>query len=81
MELEKIQKIIVEVLNVDSSEIKPETTFVEDLGADSLDLFQIVQGIEEEFEIQIDAAEVENIKTVQDAIDQLRKSGYSREEI
>ena len=46
MELEKLQKIIAEVLNVDTEEITPDTTFVDDLGADSLDVFQIVMGWE-----------------------------------
>ena len=49
MEFEKLQGIIADVLNVQKEEIKPETTFVDDLGADSLDLMQIVMGIEEEF--------------------------------
>ena len=48
MELEKLQAIIADVLNVDTSEVTMETTFVDDLGADSLDLFQIIMGIEEE---------------------------------
>ena len=51
MELEKLQKIIAEVLNVDTEEVAMDTTFVDDLGADSLDVFQIVMGIEEEFDI------------------------------
>jgi acyl carrier protein len=45
MELEKLKKIIAEVLNVDTEEITPETTFVDDLGADSLDVYQIIMGI------------------------------------
>ena len=53
MEFEKLQSIIAEVLNVDADEITPETTFVDDLGADSLDVFQIIMGIEEEFDIEI----------------------------
>ena len=53
MEFEKLQGIISEVLNVDAGEITMDTTFVEDLGADSLDIFQIVMGIEEEFDIEI----------------------------
>ena len=48
MELEKVKKIIAGVLNVDPNEITEETTFVDDLGADSLDLFQVMMGIEEE---------------------------------
>ena len=53
MEFEKLKKIIAEVLNVDEEEITMETTFVDDLGADSLDIFQIIMGIEEEFDIEI----------------------------
>lgn len=71
MEFEKLQKIIAEVLNVDAEEIKPETTFVDDLGADSLDIFQIIIGIEEEFDIEIAAEDAENIVTVNDAIEQI----------
>ena len=54
MEFEKLQGIIADVLNVDASDITMETTFVDDLGADSLDIFQIIMGIEEEFDIEID---------------------------
>ena len=73
MEFEKLKKIIAEVLNVDEEEITMETTFVDDLGADSLDVFQIIMGLEEEFDIEIDNEEAEKIKTVQDAADQIRK--------
>lgn len=73
MEFEKLQGIIADVLNVDASDITMETTFVDDLGADSLDIFQIIMGIEEEFDIEIDNEEAEKIKTVQDAADQIRK--------
>ena len=73
MEFEKLQKIIAEVMNVSEEEIRPETTFVDELGADSLDVFQIIMGIEEEFDIEIDNEEAEKIKTVQDAADQIRK--------
>ena len=59
MEFEKLQKIIAEVMNVSEEEIRPETTFVDDLGADSLDVFQIIMGIEEEFDIEIDNEEAE----------------------
>ena len=74
MELEKLQKIIAEVLNVDTEEITPDTTFVDDLGADSLDIFQIIMGIEEEFDIEIDNDEAEKITTVGDAVEQIRKA-------
>ena len=53
MEFEKLQAIIADVLNVPKDDITPETTFVDDLGADSLDIFQIIMGIEEEFDIEI----------------------------
>ena len=72
MELEKLQKIIAEVLNVDTEEITPDTTFVDDWGADSLDVFQIVMGIEEEFDIEIPAEEVEQIVSVGDAVEQIK---------
>ena len=74
MEFEKLQDISVDVLNVQKDEVKPETTFVDDLGADSLDIFQIIMGIEEEFDIQIDNDEAEKIVTVQDAVDQIKKA-------
>ncbi|WP_425278658.1 acyl carrier protein [Defluviitalea saccharophila] len=65
---EKIQEIIVEQLGVDKNEIKPESNFQEDLDADSLDLFQIVMALEEAFELEIPSEDMENIKTVQDAV-------------
>ena len=73
MELEKLQKIIAEVLNVDTEEVTPDTTFVGDLGADSLDIFQIVMGIEEEFDIEIPTEEVEQIVSVGDAVEQIKR--------
>lgn len=72
MEFEKLQKIIAEVLNVDPEEITMETTFVDDLGADSLDVFQIIMGIEEEFDIQIANEAAEKIVTVADAVEQIK---------
>jgi acyl carrier protein len=74
MEFEKLQKIISEVLNVDEDEITMETTFVDDLGADSLDVFQIIMGIEEEFDIEIANEDAENIVTVADAIEQIKNA-------
>ena len=74
MEYEKLKEIIAEILNVDPDEITMETTFVDDLGADSLDVFQIIMGIEEEFDIEIDNDEAEKIVTVQDAVDQIKKA-------
>lgn len=74
MEFEKLQKIISEVLNVDVDEITMETTFVDDLGADSLDIFQIIMGIEEEFDIEIANEDAENIVTVADAVEQIKNA-------
>ena len=73
-EFEKLQEIIADVLNVSPRKtITPDTTFVDDLGADSLDIFQIIMGIEEDFDIEIDNEEAEKITTVQDAVDQIQK--------
>lgn len=74
MEFEKLQQIIAEILNVDVDEITPDTTFVDDLGADSLDVFQIIMGIEEEFDIEIPTEEAEKIVTVGDAAEQIRNA-------
>ena len=74
MEFEKLKKIIVEVLNVDESEVKLESTFIDDLGADSLDVFQIIMGLEEEFDIEIPSDEAEKIVTVGDAVEQIKKA-------
>ena len=72
MEFEKLKKIIAEVLNVDEEEITMDTTFVDDLGADSLDIFQIIMGLEEEFDIEIPNEEAEKIVTVGDAVEQIK---------
>lgn len=74
MEFEKLKKIIAEVLNVDEEEISMETTFVDDLGADSLDVFQIIMGLEEEFDIEIPNEEAERIVTVGDAVEQIKSA-------
>ena len=74
MESEKLKKIIAEVLNVDEEEITMETTFVDDLGADSLDVFQIIMGLEEEFDIEIPNEEAEKIVTVGDAVEQIKNA-------
>lgn len=73
MELEKLQQIIAEVLNVDASEVMPGTTFTEDLGADSLDMYQIILGVEDAFDIEIPQEEAEKIVTVADAIDLIQR--------
>ena len=73
MEFEKLKKIIGEVLNVEEEEITLEYTFVDDLGADSLDIFQILMGIEEEFDIEIAPEEAESIVTVNDAVEKIKE--------
>ena len=73
MELEKIKAIIAEVLNIDVETITADTTFVDDLGADSLDIFQIVMGIEEEYDIELDNDTEEQIQTVGDAAEAIRR--------
>jgi len=72
MEFEKLKKVIAEVLNVDPEEIAMESTFVDDLGADSLDVFQIIMGIEEEFDIEIPAENAEKIATVEEAVELIK---------
>ncbi len=74
MELEKLQKIIAEVMNVDEAEITPDTTFVDDLGADSLDVYQIIMGIEEEFDLEISNEEAEKIVSVGDVVEAIRNA-------
>ena len=68
MEFEKLKKIIAEVLNVDEEEITMDTTFVDDLGADSLDLFEVVMAFEEEFDVEIPSEDLEQIATVGDVV-------------
>lgn len=72
MEFEKLKKVIAEVLSVDPEEITMDTTFTDDLGADSLDLFQIIMGIEEEFDIEIPPEKAENITTVEEAVELIK---------
>ena len=72
MELEKIKAIIAEVLNIDADSITADTTFVDDLGADSLDIFQIIMGIEEDYDIELENESVEQIQTVGDAVEAIR---------
>jgi acyl carrier protein len=65
---EKVKAIIAENLGVNAAEIKITSSFIEDLGADSLDIVELVMQMEEEFEVEIPDEEAENIKTVQDAV-------------
>ena len=69
--LEKMKKIIAEQLNVEESTITPESSFKDDLGADSLDLFELVMALEEVFGVSIPSEDLENIKTVNDVMEYL----------
>ena len=74
MEFETLKRIIAEVLNVDEAEITKETTFIDDLGADSVDVFQIIMGVEEELDIEVNSDDAEKIVTVGDAVDLIKKT-------
>ena len=65
---EKVKQIIVEQLGVDESQVDPSASFVDDLGADSLDIVELVMALEEEYEMEISDEDAEKIKTVQDVI-------------
>jgi len=66
--LDRVKKVVAENLNVSEQEVTPQASFVEDLGADSLDVVELVMAFEEEFQIEIPDEDAENIKTVQDAV-------------
>lgn len=72
MELEKLKAIIADVMNIDGDSITADTTFVDDLGADSLDVFQIIMGLEEEYDVELGNETVEQIQTVGDAAEAVR---------
>ena len=71
---ERVKKIIVEQLGVKEEDVKPEASFVEDLGADSLATVELVMALEEEFDIEIPDEEAEKITTVQSAIDYVQNN-------
>jgi acyl carrier protein len=70
---DKVKQIIVEQLGVDEGQVDPTASFVDDLGADSLDIVELVMKFEEDFELDIPDEDAENIKTVKDAIDYIEK--------
>ena len=70
---EKVKKIIAEKLSVDLEEVVPEASFVDDLGADSLDLVELIMSMEEEFDTDISDEDAEQITTVKDAINYINK--------
>jgi acyl carrier protein len=71
---EKVVNIICEQLNVTEDEVTPEASFVDDLGADSLDQVELIMAMEEEFDISISDEEAEKIATVQDAVDYIKRN-------
>lgn len=73
--LEKMQEIIAEQLNVDAGIVKPESSFKEDLGADSLDLFELVMALEDEYSVEIPSEDLEKLTTVQQVMDYLKAKG------
>lgn len=70
---EKVKQIIVEQLGVDEGEVTPTASFVDDLGADSLDTVELVMALEEAFNIEIPDEDAENIRTVKDAVEYIEK--------
>ena len=68
----RVKEIIVEQLGVAEDNVNEEASFIDDLGADSLDIYQIIMGIEEEFDIDIPDNAAENIRTVGDAVEQIK---------
>ncbi len=71
--LEKIKNIVSEQLDINPEDIKPESAFVDDLGADSLDLTELIMAMEDEFDLEIDDEEAQNLRTVDDAIKYIEK--------
>lgn len=74
MEFDKLKEVIGQIMNIDTENITEETTFVDDLGADSLDIFQIVMALEEEYDIEFDNEAIEEIQSVKDAVEVLKKA-------
>ena len=73
--LEKLIEIVAEQLHVEETEVKPETNFKEDLRADSLDLFELVMALEEEYDVEIPTEDLEKLTTVQAVLDYLKQKG------
>ena len=73
--LEKLQAIIAEQLGIEAAEVKAESNFKDDLNADSLDLFELVMALEEEYDVEIPSEDLEKLLTVQDVIDYLADKG------
>ena len=73
--LEKMKEMVADQLNVDAAEITAETSFKDDLGADSLDLFELVMALEEEFNVEIPSEDLEKLTTVGAVMDYLKSKG------
>lgn len=74
MLLEKVKKIIVEQLGVEEEEVALESSFIDDLGADSLDIVELIMALEEEFDLEIPDSQAEKISTVGDAVDYIKNN-------
>ena len=74
MEFEKVKEIIAEQMSISEDEITMETSLIDDLGADSLDVFQIISELEECFDIEFENDDAENVKTVGDAVEYIKKA-------
>ncbi len=74
MEFEKVRDIIVEQLGVEESAVTMEASFIDDLGADSLDIVELIMALEEEFDIEIPDGEAENIKVVSDVVNYIKEN-------
>lgn len=74
MEFEKVRDVIVEQLGVDASAVKPDAAFIDDLGADSLDVVELIMALEEAFDMEIPDTEAENIVTVNDAVNYIKNN-------
>ncbi len=72
MEFEKVKKVVAEQMGVDEASISKETSFVDDLGADSLDVVELVMALEEEFDMEFQDGEAENIKTIGDVVEYIK---------
>jgi acyl carrier protein len=72
---DKVKKVVVDQLDVSEDEVTPQASFVEDLGADSLDVVELIMGLEEEFDIEIPDEDAEKIATVQDAVTYIDTKG------
>ena len=74
MEFEKVKEITIDVLGSNEDDVTLDTKFIDDLGADSLDIYQIIVGIEDAFDVEIEDEDVEKITTVGDAVEQIKNA-------